>query len=502
MTLPNGASRLGALALAAGRLVCDVAAVALPAAIYIESASHEPASWDTAELQGVPYLLGIAHPTGFPFYVLIGYVWSHLVAIDTVAFRMNMMSGIAIAVMAGTAYAVARELGVRRPPALFACLWFAVTQDVWSHAARAEAQDIAMACCALAIYAFVRWMKGASGWWYAAAFLLVGLGMAAHPNALWLLPGLIVGSIVAKRRPKLRLVAGSLALMIAGLALYLYLPLRAFYVVAHQSDPTHVLANAGGGIFWDYNDPRTLSGLLLELSGSESGTPSYFLDSFNPVHLQDALWAFIQTIGTQYGAFVLVLFAFGLACAWRRDWRTTLFLGVACTIALLFSVTYANEGDVGRYRLLAIWLVVPMLGALAPQRTGSFVATFERAALTVFLAVGAYLTFAPQQGFFNHTVGEGGRWVISAVRPYVPPGSVLVVSWLDATSLAYGAYVDHTLPNRIIVSDNELRVPLYQQWAKSRPVYILVNPNDTPPPPGTHLSHRLDSYHDLLQVNP
>ncbi len=48
-----------------------------PAGAYIASASVEPASWDTAELQGVPYILGISHPTGFPFYVLLGYVWSH-----------------------------------------------------------------------------------------------------------------------------------------------------------------------------------------------------------------------------------------------------------------------------------------------------------------------------------------------------------------------------------------------------------------------------------------
>ena len=53
----------------------------MPAAIYIASVSHEPASWDTAEFQGVPYILGISHPTGFPLFALLGFVWSHLVAV-------------------------------------------------------------------------------------------------------------------------------------------------------------------------------------------------------------------------------------------------------------------------------------------------------------------------------------------------------------------------------------------------------------------------------------
>ena len=74
--------------------------------------------------------------------------------------------------------------------------------------------------------------------------------------------------------------------------------------------------------------------------------------------------------------------------------------------------------------------------------------------LIVYLAAGASLAFERQRGFFHHAPGEGGRWVIQAVGPYVPPSSVLVSSWLDATSLAYGAYVDGSLPGRIIVSDD------------------------------------------------
>ena len=66
--------------------------------------------------------------------------------------------------------------------------------------------------------------------------------------------------------------------------------------------------------------------------------------------------------------------------------------------------------------------------------------------------------------------------MIDAVRPYVPPGSAIVTDWLDATSLAYGAYVDGSLPGRIIVSDDKLRVPLYQRWAKTRRVFVLVEP--------------------------
>jgi Protein of unknown function (DUF2723) len=477
------------------------AAFAIPAAAYIASASIEPGSWDTAELQGVPYMLGISHPTGFPLYTLVGYVWSHVVAIGSVAFRMNAMSGVAIAITALAAYAVAREVGAGRWVALFATLWFAFTQDVWAHAARAEAQDIAVACEAIAIYAFLRWMRTGEAGWFAGTFTLCGLAMAAHPNALWLLPGLLIGTLVATRKPSLRLAGVSFALMLGGLALYLYLPLRSAYVVAHGLDPTVGLQGVNGGIFWNYNDPRTLHGLALELTGSQFHTAGYFAEAFNPLRIGDALWAFVTGTQAQYGTFATFLLLAGVAAAWRRDWRTTLVLCVTCTAALLFSIVYPNESDVGRYRLLASWLAVPLFGAVVPEAEASAMPML-RNLLVLFLAIGAGTAFANQRGFFHHAPGEGGRWVIDAIRFTVPAPSVVVTPWLDATSLAYGAYVDGSLRGLTIVSDNELRLALYRRWAAHHRVFVLVNPHDVSSLAGARDYTKLDDYHELYEVTP
>jgi 4-amino-4-deoxy-L-arabinose transferase-like glycosyltransferase len=478
-----------------------LAAFAVPATVYVASASWEPASWDTAELQGVPYILGIAHPTGFPFYVLVGYVWSHAAAVGTVAFRMNAMSGIAIAIASLAAYEVARTLGAGRIVALLATFWFAFTQNVWAHAARAEAQDLATACAAVALYAFLRWMRTGDSRWFAGAFALCGLGMAAHPNVLWLLPAFLLGAVFAARRPSLRLAAASVALTLAGLALYLYLPLRSAYVVAHGLDPTAELAGAGGGIFWNYNDPRTLPGLALELSGAQFQTPSYFVAAFNPMRAGDALWAFVTGIQSQYGTFATLLLFGGFIAAWRRDWQATLVLCAACIAPLFFSVVYPNEGDVGRYRMLASWLAVPLLGALTPQ-SRSTQARLLHAALILFLASGVATAFLAQRGFLQHAPHEGGRWVIDAVGATVPAKSVVVTGWLDATSLAYGAYVDGSLPGLVIVSDNELRMPVYRQWARRNRVFVLADPHDVTHLAGARYYMKLDSYHELFLVTP
>ena len=60
------------------------------------------AYWDTGELQAVAPLLGTAHPTGFPTYVLIGWLASVVLQpFGEPAFRMNLLSGLCLAVAAG-----------------------------------------------------------------------------------------------------------------------------------------------------------------------------------------------------------------------------------------------------------------------------------------------------------------------------------------------------------------------------------------------------------------
>ena len=60
------------------------------------------AFWDTGELQAVAPLMGTAHPTGFPTYVLLGWLASVLLQpFGEPAFRMNIFSAICLAVAAG-----------------------------------------------------------------------------------------------------------------------------------------------------------------------------------------------------------------------------------------------------------------------------------------------------------------------------------------------------------------------------------------------------------------
>jgi len=59
------------------------AATLVPLAVYVASLRGDVSYWDTGDLQTVPYILGIPYPTGFPGYVLIGWLWSHAFAVGS-----------------------------------------------------------------------------------------------------------------------------------------------------------------------------------------------------------------------------------------------------------------------------------------------------------------------------------------------------------------------------------------------------------------------------------
>src|SRR3954467_1341500 len=68
--------------------------------------------WDTAEAQTVGPLLGVMHPTGFPAYVLLGWLPSVVFApFGEPAFRINLLSAVLVALAACVTVAIARRLG-------------------------------------------------------------------------------------------------------------------------------------------------------------------------------------------------------------------------------------------------------------------------------------------------------------------------------------------------------------------------------------------------------
>jgi len=83
-------------------------------ALYAATLAPTVLAGDGGEFQFVPYLLGVAHPTGYPLYTILGWLWSHLLPVGDVAYRMNLFSAFwaALAVALYSAFVAGKFLDV------------------------------------------------------------------------------------------------------------------------------------------------------------------------------------------------------------------------------------------------------------------------------------------------------------------------------------------------------------------------------------------------------
>ena len=69
--------------------------------LYLITLAPSTAMWDTSEYIAAAYTLGLPHPPGNPFFVLIGRVFAILPIATSIAVRVNILAAVASAVSAG-----------------------------------------------------------------------------------------------------------------------------------------------------------------------------------------------------------------------------------------------------------------------------------------------------------------------------------------------------------------------------------------------------------------
>ena len=119
------------------------------------------AFWDTGELQAVAPLMGTAHPTGFPTYVLLGWLASVVLQpFGEPAFRMNVFSAICLAVAAGVTVDLVREADRLAILGMAAGIGLALTPIAWAIATHAEAHSLHLALLAILLWLLVTGTSG------------------------------------------------------------------------------------------------------------------------------------------------------------------------------------------------------------------------------------------------------------------------------------------------------------------------------------------------------
>lgn len=460
--------------------------------------------WDTGEFQTVLPIMGTAHPTGYPTYVLLGFLGNLLLApLGEPAFRITVLSLLAVATAAGATVVLVRRLTGSTVIGVATGLGLALTPVVWANATRADPHPIHLAFVALLVLALVRWQDARreidddpaasprADRRLLVAAVLFGLAAGNHSLTLLLAPpiALFVLTVEPDIWRRWRFVIACVAAAFGTVALvYLELPIRGGLV------PATLI----------YGRPATWDGFwYIALAEQFRGS----LD--NPFgNLPEKVDKLATLANLQLGLVAFAIPPAFLITIWRAP-RYALLTGLAVVLTVLFNQAYANA-DIDRYYLgpaLLIWTWVGILAAEVADLAGVLIGALGRRAWPTSLddpmvrrasiaaaAIVGIVLLLPALGDLDSRRDHADRsgdtgaisWLAEAL-PAVPQNAILITWWSTSTPLWYAQKVQGLRPDIEIIDDRTMldrdlgRAPdVIERYLGTRPVYVIrVQGRDT-----------------------
>lgn len=467
-----------------------VIAALLP--VYLATMSAAVGAADTFEFQVVAPQLGIAHPTGYPLYLLLGKLAS-LLPFGTVAWRLNLASAVFAAAAAAVVFRMAYRLFDHPLPALAGAVVLGLVPIFWSQAIIAEVYGLHALIVAVALRLMMRLTvdhrpqtaddrpqntdyklqnserRPSSGdrsrlrsssdrkTMVALAFVL-GLGLANHLTTVFLLPPAALavmfnlwpaysgrrsetGSRVSRRRSLIPLFLQLLIAFAVPLLLYAYLPLR---WAAVNGEPM------GFGRFVEW-----------VAGGRFQGALQWSAWLRDPARREIVARLFLDA----WGWFYLVVATEGLVWLFARQWRAALLLLITATGFTFYALNYYVPDLavflIPAHVVIAVWVAA---GVKAISGIGRVETEFFRKNSVSIAAIVFVVALLPM------LLSAGGRW--ASIDQSGRDGGETWARGVLAQPLARGA---------AILADSEKIAPLYylQQIEGLRPdLDIMVLPDE------------------------
>lgn len=503
------------LASAKVRLLCAATVFAAAITLYLFTIAPTVTLVDSGELIVAADRLGVAHPPGFPLYVLLAHLFTWL-PVGSVAARVNFASAVFAALAAAALTLVVAEMllsldalpfaanknrkaerKAKKPPAkderrdanaggdrhwlltvapcVMAGLLFACSRTLWAYATITEVYTLNTLLIAIIFLLMFGWRRrvleerARSGKLirggriaspqdrrlYAAAFVF-GLAMGVHHVSVAVtLPAfalLVLGTegwgfFASKRLAKAALCA------VAGLAIYLYLPLAA------MRSP---LLNWG--------DPRTPQRLWWHVTGKQY---QVFFES-SPDIVGRQFKVFLSLIGQEFGfvwmPLALLLAVVGLVALFKRD--RVLF---GCfVLVVVFDMAWALNYEIAEDKD-AYYLPTFLTLAMAAGYGFAWLANWLRAtrlpmkAATVAALVMALLlptvAAASNFGFDNrHRYLIARDYVENILKTVEPNGLLLTDDWQVYSPLLYLREIEGVRRDVIAIDVQQLRRVWYYDY--------------------------------------
>jgi hypothetical protein len=190
-------------------------------------------TWDGLEYIICSHLLGIDHPPGHPFYLLLGKLFTFL-PFGGPSWNINLISALFGAVTVAVFFLVTCTALVSIYPGnatllitASTSLTFAFSYVFWSHCEIPEVHTLFLSLLMCSLYFIFRWRNGAHHWLYLSALALaLGIGVNILGSIAVFIPLTLFVIFTRRARSASFSLLPPLIIFLAGLLFYLYYPIR------------------------------------------------------------------------------------------------------------------------------------------------------------------------------------------------------------------------------------------------------------------------------------
>jgi hypothetical protein len=334
--------------------------------LYYATLSPSAWMWDTGEYMAAAKVLGLPHPPGNPFFMLVAHVFGELPLPGGYAQQINIMAAIASAASAGFWFLVTERVlsgwlprsWQRLTGAAIATLIGATAFTVWNQSVVNEkVYTMTLFFFTAVSWLMISWTDDPEGPKANKRLLLVayllGLGYANHPAGFLAMPAVAVAILVRRWQTLLDwrlLLKGALVLML-GLTPFIYEPIRsAHFPPLNEGETTGCLTKIEVSCtFSELTKTRLMANINREQYGDK-------LTRGAPYSAQVGMWwlyfkwqwlrdAYNESPALQ--AILAVLFLtlglLGGYVHWSRDRRTFWYFGplmFTLTLALIYYMNF------------------------------------------------------------------------------------------------------------------------------------------------------------------
>ncbi len=349
------------------QIFCLVVIILLSFIIYFKTLSPTVSFIDSGELAVVCQTLGIAHPTGYPLYTLLGRIFTFLPLKDTI-FRVNLLSLICVVstniflflILSLLSQGFVRSssskivhLTIKFLIPLISTLIFVFTPILWSQATSNEVYALHIFLMTFLIYLTLLWWQNSvknAKLFYLIIFLY-GLSFGNHMSSVLLAPALFILFLIHYQKSLFipTRIFAVFSLFVLGFSIYLFLPIRS------SQNP-----------LLDWGNPETWFAFKRHITAWQY---QVWIFSETSQELSHRFFNYLKLFIQQFPWYLLPVGVLGLVSMLKKHLPVAVFLFLYFLLDIFFGINY-TIADIQPYFLpsfliFALWLGLGLGGILA-----------------------------------------------------------------------------------------------------------------------------------------